>query len=167
MKRIILILLLILYSLFLPGAALSKGEISINELIENAAKFDGRNVVVRGEAIGDILQRKEGQWINILDNGVAIGVWSGERSNLKKEIEFIGGYKTKGDFLQVTGVFNRVCSEHGGDIDIHAKEVDIIKKGNRLNYESKRFVRLKIAIFLSIAAILALVFNYLRSRKYL
>lgn len=166
MKRIIFLLaILLLVVLFLPSNALSAG-VSTEELMENAEKFDGKVVTIKGEAIGDIMQRKDKQLVNILDNGTAIGVWGSKNTDLKQKIEFTGSYKTKGDLVQVTGVFNRVCTEHGGDIDIHADNIEILKKGERIKH-SMDVRRVQTAVLLSIAAVLALIFNYLRSRKYL
>lgn len=164
MKKLIFIFVMISMTI-LPYTVFG-ADISVKELIENAERFDGDVVTVKGEAIGDIMQRKDKQLVNILDNGTAIGVWSSKDMNFKEEIGFVGSYKAKGDLVQVAGVFNRACGMHGGDIDIHANEIKIIKKGERLRY-SVDIRRAQIAVLLFAAAALALVFNYLRSRKYL
>jgi hypothetical protein len=95
--------------------------VSSNELINNAKQYDGKIVTYEGEAIGDIMNRADFAWVNINDGNNAIGIWiSGP---LAKSINYTGSYKTKGDRIEITGVFHRACPEHGGDLDIHAQAI--------------------------------------------
>ena len=56
-----------------------------------------------------------------------IGIWVTREQ--AEQISFCGGYKGRGDTVRVTGVFNRACSEHGGDTDIHATTLLLMEKG--------------------------------------
>ena len=95
--------------------------VSSNELINNAKQYDGKIVTYEGEAIGDIMNRANFAWVNINDGNNAIGIWiSGP---LAKSINYTGSYKSKGDRIEITGVFHRACPEHGGDLDIHAQAI--------------------------------------------
>ncbi|MHB8896748.1 MAG: hypothetical protein ACYC99_16460 [Candidatus Geothermincolia bacterium] len=38
-------------------------------------------------------------------------------------------YKYKGSTVRVVGVFHRACEQHGGDTDIHADAVEVLRKG--------------------------------------
>ena len=104
---------------------------SLNDLIENGKEFDKKEVTVKGEAIGEALERKDYTWININDTTNAMGVYM-TKENANK-VKIYGGYSKIGDTIQVSGNFNRACKEHGGDMDIHAKKVELVKKGEILN----------------------------------
>jgi hypothetical protein len=78
-----------------------------------------------------------------------------------KKVEDYGGYNKKGDSIKVTGQFNRACKEHGGDMDIHSKKVEIIKKGETLNNVFPKY-----KIFIStISSIIVLVLGYIIYKK--
>jgi hypothetical protein len=86
--------------------------LSSAELIENSKKYDGKTVTYIGEVIGDIMRRGNFSWVNISDGENAIGVWMS--ADMAKTIKFTGNYKSKGDKLKVTGIFNRACIQHEG-----------------------------------------------------
>ncbi len=126
--------------------------ISSTELINNAKQYNGKTVVYEGEAIGDVMRRGSYAWINLHDGKNAIGIWL--HRDLTKEILFTGSYKTKGDWLEVTGVFQHACAEHGGDLDIHAQTVKKIKSGRnleeRLNLAKRNFAIVLLGILIII-----------------
>jgi len=99
-------------------------------LINNAAKFDGNEIEFQGEAIGEIMKRGNFAWLNVYDGQNAIGIYM-PYSEAKK-IKVLGKYLVKGDILKIEGTFNRACKIHGGDMDIHAKKVEVIKKGYKI-----------------------------------
>lgn len=109
------------------------------ELINNAKSYNGKIVVFAGEVIGDVMQRGEFAWINIKDGNDVIGAWVGK--DLIKDILYTGNYKTKGDWVEVVGIFSRACLEHGGDLDIHAHTLRKINSGRavreRLNLDKR------------------------------
>ncbi|MFA5350435.1 MAG: DNA-binding protein [Candidatus Omnitrophota bacterium] len=122
-----------------PGPSVFSQGVSSDELIKNAKEYDGKLVTYTGEAIGDVMLRGEFAWVNINDGENALGVWMG--AALAKEIKFVGNYKTRGDRLEVVGIFHRACLEHGGDLDIHAQELRKLGNGRvvnqRLNMDKK------------------------------
>jgi len=101
--------------------------LSSTELINNAKEYDGKAVVYAGEVIGDVMVRGDFAWINLNDGENAIGIWLDKES--VKEIQFTGSYKAKGDQFEITGVFHRSCTQHGGDLDIHAQDIRKISPG--------------------------------------
>ena len=121
---LILFLLLPIADNLSPSFAQS---ISSSELINNARQFDGKAVVYTGEVIGDIMVRGDYAWLNINDGANAIGIWA--KSVLRKEINHSGSYKSRGDLVEITGIFHRACLEHGGDLDIHAQAIRKINSG--------------------------------------
>jgi hypothetical protein len=101
--------------------------ISSTDLINNAKEYDGRLVVYTGEVIGDVMARGEYAWINVNDKKNAIGIWLPQ--DLTKDIFYTGNYKHQGDAVEIIGIFHRACTEHGGDLDIHAQSLRKIKAG--------------------------------------
>jgi hypothetical protein len=98
-----------------------------SELIGWAKHYDGKTVTFEGEIIGDIMVRGSKAWINVNDGSNAIGVLVDSRllsSRLRA-----GSYTSKGSWVSVSGFFSRACSEHGGDLDIHAQSVTVIHDG--------------------------------------
>lgn len=101
--------------------------VSGKELFENSKKYDKKTVVYRGEIIGDVMKRGDFIWINLRDGDEVMGIFLPRE--LLPPIKYVGGYKTTGDILEVEGVFNAHCEEHGGDMDIHAEKIKIFKEG--------------------------------------
>lgn len=137
MKKIffILVTIFMLSSVTLVNA--SQQEVSIYDLIEKAKEYDGKEVVLEGEVIGDILDRGEYVWVNISDgNNSAIGIYMSK--DLSSVIKTAGNYKTSGDKIRIVGIFQRACKDHGGDMDIHASSVELVSQGkaNDMSYPS-------------------------------
>jgi hypothetical protein len=136
--------LILLYSLTYAQGASSK------DLIQNAEAYDGKLVVYKGEIIGEIMRRGDYAWINLLDgeNDNAIGVWV--PGTLIKDIGYTGSYKSIGDEIEVTGIFHRSCSEHGGDLDIHAQAIIRTAAGRcaaeRLNTEKRNYASILLGL---------------------
>ncbi|MEI8349438.1 MAG: hypothetical protein WCI77_04740 [Candidatus Omnitrophota bacterium] len=132
--------------------------LSSSELIANAKQYDGKIVVYHGEVIGDVMVRGSYAWINVNDSQNAIGIWL--ESKLVKDIQYTGGYTSRGDLIAITGTFHRACIEHGGDLDIHAKSTAIYKKGSKLEEKSSPF-KIKVAIYLLIICLTLTVIYFI------
>lgn len=130
-RKIILLSLFTVFVFCIPTSALqmqTPSPIGLAELIINAEKYDNKKIEFEGEAIGNILYRNNGAWVNVSDaDNSALGVFTDTDS--AEEISVLGRYGTCGDMLLVTGTFNRACSEHGGDMDIHADHIEILSRG--------------------------------------
>ncbi|MFH1311620.1 MAG: hypothetical protein ABIJ00_00170 [Candidatus Eisenbacteria bacterium] len=116
------------------------------QLIEQSSNYDGEDVIYRGEAVGDILNRGENAWVAVNDDHYSrsplrineefkggnsgIGVY-GPRADLD-EIHFLGSYTARGDIVEVRGTFYRSSVEHGGDTCIVARSIDVLERGHRL-----------------------------------
>jgi len=123
----ILILVLLFVILFTVPCAASDNITKINDLIENSIALNNTEVTVQGEVIGEALERGKYAWINVNDTTNAIGIWV-KKSDID-QIHFYGDYKHKGDIVKITGVFYKACSEHGGDVDIHCANIEIVETG--------------------------------------
>jgi len=123
MKKIIYILVILF---LISDIALAQG-ISSKELINNAKLYDRKVVAYKGEVIGDIMKRGDFAWINLHDGMNAIGIWV--PLAFTREITYAGSYKAKGDVIEVVGIFNQACLQHGGDLDIHAQSLRKIDSG--------------------------------------
>lgn len=123
-----------------------------DDLINNAREYDKKEVVYSGEVIGDIMQRGEYAWINVYDGSNSIGIWI--TYDEAKKIKYTGSYRYKGDIVEVTGIFNRACPEHGGDFDIHAKSMIVKKEGSEVKREiNLTILYIAIAVFLIAAGL--------------
>lgn len=111
----------------ITGEIKSAAAIPVSRLVEKAASFDGSVVTIEGEIVGDVMKRGLYEWICVLDNGTAIGVWSDSASIYHGMI--IGSYSSSGDTVRVTGVFHRACNDHGADLDIHLRTIERLAPG--------------------------------------
>ena len=117
---------------------------SSTRLVETPKEFDGVEIDFAGEAIGEAMRRGDMAWLHINDDpyylrnveeGAQLGgyntgmaVWIPAR--LADRVTNFGDYATQGDVVEVTGVFNAACGEHGGDMDIHATDLEILSVGH-------------------------------------
>jgi len=145
MKKNFALTLIILFLIFSPQTTAFSQSLSSSELIKNAKQYDGKIVIYSGEVIGDVMLRGEFAWVNINDGQNALGVWMS--AALAKEIKFTGNYKSRGDRLEMVGVFHRACLEHGGDLDIHAQSLRKIGNG-RIVKEKLNFDKTSLSLIL-------------------
>jgi len=133
------------------------------ELIEKSKEYDQQIVSYRGEVVGEVMKRGSFVWINVNDGLNAIGIWSAV--SLVKEIKFGGSYKYRGERVEVTGVLNRACPQHGGDLDIHAEKIEIFKTGHEIYHPVNRS-RLNLAAILSALSFILIGLNiYLKKKR--
>lgn len=147
----------------------------LDEILAKPAEYDGRTVTLEGEVVG-IAVRSGGAYFiqlnqdsyskkSIAEGGklygqnLAVPVYLSK--DLYEKISFFGDYHNKGDIVKVQGIFNASCEKHGGESDIHANQLNIIKKGYRLKHNLNHFnAAISIALFL--VAILFAFFVRLR-----
>ncbi|MDF2888192.1 MAG: hypothetical protein K0R23_2577 [Lacrimispora sp.] len=126
----------------------------INDLIEKAKEYDGEDVTIQGEVIGESMKRGNYSWININDGTNAIGIWLD--SDIAEGILSYGHYKSKGDTVKITGIFNRACKEHGGEADLHSSSFEIVKNGYEVK-EQISPVKIIIAVILTLFALVLML----------
>jgi hypothetical protein len=151
MKKVALFLVFIALALFLTlsSPAHADGEtveVNSRQLIERSEEFDGREVVLVGEVVGDVMVRGDHAWLTVNDDQYSkealreagslrggnsgIGVWL--PASEAEKVKTVGRYRTTGDYVLVEGTFNADCREHGGDMDIHARTLEVILPGRKL-----------------------------------
>lgn len=128
--------------------------IELNELINDSLFYDGKTVHVKGEVLLEALERKDYAWVNIYDGSNAMGVVMPLEAIEK--IKLYGDYKTKGDTIEIEGVFHRSCNLHGGDMDLHFVRMMSITKGEKIEHEVG-FQRIVVGILAIIAAALSIL----------
>lgn len=147
---------------FIPVTAFAADGVSSADLIEKAKEYDGRTITCTGEVIGDIMNQGDHTWINVSDgNNSAVGVWT-ETGSLSG-VTLAGRYDIRGDTVKVTGVFHRACPDHGGDFDIHAVSVELVKPGYAVVHDTAAW-KIALAAVLFIGACLC-VFLAVRTRR--
>jgi len=113
-------------------------------LVEHPKGYDGLTVTFTGEAIGEVMARGTYAWIHLNDDayelknveeGAKLGGYNSGMAvyvptELTKQIDTYGDYKHEGSIVQITGTFNAACKEHGGDMDIHATSVRVLRPGH-------------------------------------
>lgn len=126
-------LIIILISMLLISYQVVLGDgVTSQDLIEQGKWYDNKYITYEGEAIGDIMRRGDYAWINVHDGSNAMGIWI--NSSDVDIIKHTGTYKFTGDIVSIQGIFHRACALHGGDMDIHATRMEIIKQGTRSFY---------------------------------
>ncbi|HET6498224.1 MAG TPA: hypothetical protein VFH17_04120 [Coriobacteriia bacterium] len=126
-----------------PVLPVDPNAVSSIELIEDPQRWDGQTITFRGEAIGEAMVRGEIAWLHLNDDGYQFksieegaplsgyntGMPVVVPARLADEISVFGDYKHRGDIVEVRGVFNAACPEHGGDMDIHAESLRVVADG--------------------------------------
>ena len=162
-KNIKIFFLTLIIAGLIPIHVASAESTKINDLIEKAMTYDGQTVTVTAEAIGEKMDRKDGTWINVKDVSNAIGIWMPTEES--RRITLFGNYKEKGDIVEITGVFNRACKEHGGESDLHLISMKVIKPGEIVQNKVTMTKLIITVTLLGIATTLFLFF--LNQSKYL
>jgi hypothetical protein len=145
MKRFLLSALICAGVLLAPSAAWAEPVSSV-QLVEDPTVWDGRTVTFTGEAIGEAMVRGAEAWLHLNDDVYASGTTdervrlggynSGQAvvidSDAVAAISTFGDHRHRGDLVEVTGVFNAACPEHGGDMDLHAAGLSIVRPGTAI-----------------------------------
>ena len=152
-----------------PGKDTPQGiEVNSASLVENASAWNGRVIVFKGEAIGESMVRGKMAWIHLNDDaymwknieeGAKLdGYNSGHavwvRAEVVTKIRFFGDFKHEGDVVKIVGTFHAACSQHGGDMDIHASTLEVVRVGHPVHHVFDTSRAVMAAILLVLALIL-------------
>jgi len=133
----------------IPTRETPKGsETNSASLVENANEWNGRIIAFTGEAIGEAMVRGKMAWIHLNDDaymwknieeGAQLGGYNSGHAvwipaDLAIKIRSFGDFKHEGDVVKIVGIFNAACPEHGGDMDIHASTLDIVRVGHPVHH---------------------------------
>jgi hypothetical protein len=141
-------------------------EVNSASLVENASAWNGHTIAFKGEAIGEAMVRGKMAWIHLNDDaymwknieeGAQLGgynsghaIWAS--ADLTMKIRYFGDFKNEGDVVKIVGTFNAACPQHGGDTDIHASALDIVRVGHPV-HDVFNTARAIIALFLLAVAV--------------
>jgi hypothetical protein len=146
-------------------------------LVEDAKEWDGRTVTFTGEAVGESMRRGATAWIHLNDDayGLAegparqlVGFNSGigvlVDAGMAARIGIFGDYGHHGDVVEVTGVFHAACPAHGGDLDIHADSLRVVRAGHPVRHRVSSRRLLAAGVLCALTAALLIVHTILRRR---
>jgi hypothetical protein len=137
--------------------------------------WNGKAVTFHGEAIGEVMVRGDYAWIHLNDDaymvknveeGAKLGGYNSGMaiwvpSALTKAIDTYGDYKHEGSIVEIEGVFNGACKEHGGDMDIHATSLKVLREGHVVADPTPAWKALLAVVLAALAGVL-----YWAERKY-
>jgi hypothetical protein len=128
-----------------PGPGTPAGvAVASTALIENASAWDGHSISFAGEAVGEAMARGEHAWLQVNDDTYQVRTLGDDRplagynsgqaiwtpAELARRVRLFGDYRVEGDAVRVSGEFHAACREHGGDMDIHATGLEIVREGH-------------------------------------
>ena len=136
--------------------------IKIIDLVEGGRGYDGKEISVEGEVIGHLMKRGDFVWFNIDDQTASIGIWAD--FDLAAKIKYLGRHAVRGDRVRIDGKFHSHCPMHGGDTDIHAHRIVIVKRGapQILTYDNKK---VNILIFIAGALLCLYIIKILKRQR--
>lgn len=137
--------------------------VPIHDLVKNSHEYDLQEVTIEAEVILEVLERDDYAWINVNDGSNAIGVYL--PTEMLEGIDVFGDYNHRGDIVRVVGVFTRNCEEHGGEIDIHAKSLEIIEQGYAVEHEVSSLKFIVAIISFSLSVIMLVVYRKTRKNR--
>lgn len=154
--------------------------VSSAALLDCPQVFDGRRVVFRGEAVGQVLGRGDHVWLQVNDDvyagevgplpqhrvyaGINAGLGISLPPALTAQLTHRGGPRTQGDRVEVQGVFRRVDPVSGEMAVIVADELEVLAIGRALPVEERTDRAVVAYVLLAIAAGLGLTQRRLRDR---
>jgi hypothetical protein len=123
-------------------------EVSVAQLERAPAEWNGREVEITGEVVGDYGIRRSEVWIQVndddyvyrplLETGEPAGSNSGIGVRLSPDLVDVerwgppGGYRTRGPVVRIAGVFRYAWAEEGGDTFIEAVGVTLVEPARPL-----------------------------------
>lgn len=106
--------------------------LTIATLIAHPSDYDGKEITLAGEAIGELLERGDMAWVNINDGTSAMGIYISREQ--AEQINLWGNYKQRGDQVQITGTFHKTYNEQGGDMAIEGQSLEVIAAGYKVEH---------------------------------
>jgi hypothetical protein len=127
-----------------PGSTELVNRMNVPGDVTKGLYWNGKAVTFHGEAIGEVMVRGDYAWIHLNDDaymiknveeGATLGGYNSGMAvwvpaALTKAIDTYGDYQHEGAIVEVRGVFNGACREHGGDMDIHATSLALLVPGH-------------------------------------
>ena len=137
----------VFFAAFSSGSACAQVLLPVEELLADAAGYDGAEVIVEGELVGDYGFRTDGfMWTQLNDDSYAraaivdggprtgsnVGIGVRIASVLGRELDPAGGYRLEGPVVQLTGIWRYHDPERGGESYLDVSSLVVIDQGRRL-----------------------------------
>ena len=141
---------------------------SIVDLSNADSYYDKQTVQITGEAVGDIIDARDGMvWVTLAEasssSNASVAVLMTRES--ASHIDTLGRYGTTGTMLQVRGLFHLACPEDQGLSDVHATSVAVVTKGSH-HVEEFRPEAFAVGAALTVVGFALMgLFRYLRERQ--
>ncbi len=158
-----------------PGARVSSVQVVACPLA-----FDQRDVTFVGEAVGDVLHRSGGAWVQLNDDAYAleVGPLVGHREHsgfnsglsvwlpdgLHEQVSEVGGPATRGDVVLVRGTLHRADPHDGGGITIRAEHLEVLA-GSVTVDPPLHTVQVAVALVLAALALAAIAWARVRRTR--
>jgi hypothetical protein len=132
----------------MPRAAAASTAVSVEDLLDNAASFDGQTIIVVGELIGDYGFRQDGSaWSQLNDDSYATGPLpeggklTGANSGigvrapdtLVEALDPPGGYLVRGPIVRATGTWHYHDEDRGGETYLDIATIEVLERGRRMS----------------------------------
>lgn len=102
--------------------------VDIKALLSAGERQDGRDVEIYGTPTGNpIVADVDHTWINVKERQAMIGVYAS--NDLADEIAHYADYGNLGDVVCIQGTYHLACPEHNGELDVHAKSLQVTSVG--------------------------------------
>lgn len=160
-----------------PRGAPARAPIRVSsaDLHDCPSVHDRRAVVYEGEAVGALLTRRDGAWLQLNDDayggvltplpahrdfrGANSGVGVFLAGDLADLVDTVGGPRARGDVLWVTGSFHRVDPTSGEVAVIRADQAVVVSRGAPTDQPPLRARRIVGALLSLVAVGMAVVFR--------
>ena len=101
---------------------------SFLSLVREGKRYDGMEIEIEGEAVGDVMMRGSYAWVNVRSpEDVALGIIVTPEQ--ARRIRRTGDYFHAGDHVLVTGTFYRFAPRYGGETCVVAREMTVVRGG--------------------------------------
>lgn len=173
MRVLLVSVVLVLWSA-MPALAT---DVPAGELDTNPDRYDGRELTVTGEVVGDYGVRAEAVWVQVNDDPyVSRPLLERDRPTgtntsiaVRIPIELFddaawgapGRYGTRGPILRFTGIFHHNDPDRGGETYVEVSAVELVDPARRIGDE-RSMAPLGIGIMLALAGALVLARTWIR-----
>lgn len=158
----------------------SGGRVSSTQVFACPSAFDGRRVTYVGEAIGDLLVRRDGAWLQVNDDVYAleVGPLVGHREQggfntgmsvwlpdgLHERVQGLGRPDQRGDVILVRGTLHRADPNDGGGTTVRAEELEILAEALPID-DPLHVPQLIVAIVLAVLALASVLWSRRSARR--
>ncbi len=163
-QRILLIACISLMLTATPVFAVEPALMTPDEIVFIDRARDGTMVLLSGEAIGEDLHADSShRWVNVLGDSLAVGVYM--TNDEAARITTYGDHTHEGARVEVFGMLNIGCDQHGGEFDVHAEQVSVLIEGQPTERPIAPWKGVAAAAFFVVGLVEWRLLRHLRERR--